>query len=55
MLNRLMRLCLIVLTVMLASGCASVQMASPEQDSQAKTFSVAPDKANIYVYRNEVY
>ena len=35
------------------TGCASVPMASPERDSQAKTFSVKPDKSNIYVYRNE--
>jgi hypothetical protein len=42
-----------VLAVALASGCASVQMASPEQDAAAKSFAVKPDKANIYVYRNE--
>jgi PBP1b-binding outer membrane lipoprotein LpoB len=35
------------------TGCASVPMASPEQDTQAKSFGVKPDKANIYVYRNE--
>ena len=34
-------------------GCASVPMASPEKDSQAKQFSVKPGKANIYLYRNE--
>jgi hypothetical protein len=37
----------------LASGCASVPMATPEQDSAAKTFAVKPGMANIYVYRNE--
>ena len=37
----------------LVTGCASVPMASVERDAQAKTFSVKPDKANIYVYRNE--
>ena len=42
-----------VLALALASGCASVQMASVEQDSAAKTFAVKPGKANIYVYRNE--
>ncbi len=42
-----------VLVVALASGCASVQMASPEQDNAAKTFAIKPGKANIYVYRNE--
>ena len=40
-------------TVVLASGCASVQMASDEQDNAAKSFAVKPGKANIYVYRNE--
>jgi hypothetical protein len=42
-----------VLVVALASGCASVQMASAEQDAAAKSFAVKPGKANIYVYRNE--
>lgn len=35
------------------TGCASVPMASVERDTAAKTFAVKPDKANIYVYRNE--
>lgn len=39
----------------LASGCASVQMASPEMDTSAKSYAVKPNKANIYVYRNEVF
>lgn len=37
----------------LVTGCASVPMASLERDAQTKTFTVKPDKANIYVYRNE--
>ncbi|MDR9751630.1 DUF2846 domain-containing protein [Pseudomonas sp. SZMC_28357] len=37
----------------LTAGCASVDMASDTQDAQAKTFQVSPDKAHIYVYRNE--
>ena len=44
-----------VLTAMLVSGCASVQMASDAQDSAAKTFQVKPGKANIYVFRNETF
>ena len=40
--------------VVLASGCASVEMASPEMDTSAKSYAVKPNKANIYVYRNEV-
>lgn len=30
-------------------------MASVERDAQAKTFSIKPGKANIYVYRNESF
>ena len=37
----------------LTGGCASVKMADESQDAQAKTFQVVPDKAHIYVYRNE--
>ena len=35
------------------SGCASVPMGDPKQDAALKTFKVAPDKAGIYIYRNE--
>lgn len=38
---------------LLLTGCASVPMAAPEKDQQAKTYAVAPGKANIYIYRNE--
>jgi len=34
-------------------GCASVPMGDAKQDTALKTFQVAPDKAGIYVYRNE--
>ena len=34
-------------------GCASVPMGDAKQDAGLKTFQVAPDKAGIYVYRNE--
>ncbi len=37
----------------LSTGCASVKMADDTQDAQAKTFQVSPDKAHIYVFRNE--
>jgi hypothetical protein len=40
--------------VVLASGCASVNMAPPEADSAAKSYAVKPGMGNIYVYRNEV-
>ena len=39
----------------LVTGCASVPMASPEHDARAKAFSVKPDKANLYIYRNEAF
>ncbi len=39
--------------VVLASGCASVQMAPESMDTSAKAYTVKPSKANIYVYRNE--
>lgn len=35
------------------TGCASVPMASPEMDNQAKQFTTVSDKAKIYIYRNE--
>ncbi len=35
------------------TGCASVPMAPPEADTQAKQFITAADKANVYIYRNE--
>ncbi len=41
------------LAILLLTGCASIPMASVEHDTQAKTFAVKPDKANIYLYRNE--
>jgi len=45
----------VVLLALLASGCASVPMASAEKDQAAKSYTVKPGKANIYVYRNEVF
>lgn len=39
--------------VLAVTGCASVPMASPAADAQAKQFQPAPDKARVYVYRNE--
>ena len=35
------------------SGCASVPMGDPKENAALKTFQVAPDKAGIYIYRNE--
>lgn len=39
----------------LLTGCASVPMATPEQDAAAKSFTVKADKANLYIYRNESF
>jgi len=46
---------LIAATVVAMSlvGCASVPKGDPQQDAAAKAFKVAPDKAGVYVYRNE--
>jgi hypothetical protein len=41
--------------VLLLSGCATVPMASLDDDAQAKRFEPEPTKAKIYVYRNEVF
>ena len=51
------KLTALVLTLLLAllSGCASVPMASLEQDTQAKDFSPIPNKAALYIYRNEMF
>lgn len=43
----------LLFSAVLVTGCTSVPMASVERDTQTKTFSVKPDRANIYVYRNE--
>ena len=52
MLKKLIFATAIVASAML-SGCASVPMASPELDNQAKQFTTVPDKAKIYIYRDE--
>lgn len=46
---------LALVPIVLAAGCASVPMESADKDTAAKSFAVAPGKANIYVYRNETY
>jgi hypothetical protein len=37
---------------MLFAGCASVPLASKEQDAKLKTFTAPQDKAGVYIYRN---
>lgn len=41
--------------VLLLTGCASVPMAPLDQDSKAKDFSPIPNKASLYIYRNESF
>ena len=47
------KLAAIFLAAAVAAGCASVPMAAPDADAKAKTFQTSPDKANLYIYRNE--
>lgn len=35
-------------------GCAEVPMADVQQDAAVKTFTIAPDKAGIFIYRDEI-
>ena len=39
------------ISLCLGTGCATAPMADKEAEAQAKTFSVKPNKANIYIYR----
>jgi hypothetical protein len=36
------------------SGCASVHKAGQDADARAKRFAPVPDKALVYIYRNEI-
>lgn len=36
------------------AGCASVPSGDPAQDAALKTFAIAPERAGLYVYRDEV-
>ncbi|MDD4978861.1 MAG: DUF2846 domain-containing protein [Gallionella sp.] len=47
------RILLLALMTLSLVGCASVQMADPAKDAQAKQFTAKPDVAGIYIYRNE--
>jgi hypothetical protein len=42
-----------MLIAMFVAGCASVPMASMDDDATAKSFVVASNKSAIYLYRNE--
>jgi hypothetical protein len=45
--------CAIVIVVALLAGCASQPLAKPEADTLAKLMKAVPDKAVIYLIRNE--
>ena len=46
-----MRLLIILIGACFLAGCASVPMADPMADINAKQFTTVPDKANIYICR----
>ena len=49
--RKLVALCMISASLV---GCASVPMGDPARDLTLKQFEVAPDKAGVYIYRNEL-
>jgi len=46
---------LMVVLALIVSGCASVPMADPARDVELKKFQAKPDKAGLYVFRNETF
>lgn len=51
--KRLIGSILLIITVVFLTGCASVKMASKEEDTTLKKFSIPPTgKAGLYIYRN---
>jgi hypothetical protein len=52
MLKKYLYLATIILSLI---GCASVPMGDPQKDTSAKQFTVNPDKAGVYIYRNETF
>ena len=45
---------LLALITLLVTGCASVPMEALVKDTESKQFVPDPDKASLYIYRNEV-
>ena len=41
--------------ILLLVGCASVPLAPMDRDLKAKAFLTTPDKASLYIYRNESF
>ncbi len=52
--KKIVLLCVVILVAML-TGCASVPMASLDQDSKAKDFTPRSEKATLFIYRNETF
>ncbi len=44
-----------ILFVLLLSGCNSIPLAPESEDTLAKNFQPVPNKAKIYLYRNEFF
>ncbi|WP_287879130.1 DUF2846 domain-containing protein [Aquitalea sp.] len=42
-----------ILLVLQLGGCASTPLADPAQDATRKQFVTKPDRAGLYIYRNE--
>ena len=53
--NRATRLITCIALAAAATGCATTQMASEQEDADAKTFMVPEGRSRIYVYRNETF
>lgn len=45
---------LLALITLLVTGCASVPMEALVKDTESKQFVPDPDKASLYIYRNEI-
>jgi hypothetical protein len=45
----------LILLFTIICGCATHRPATIQQDNKAKTFAIYSGKANIYVYRNEMF
>ena len=46
---------ILLISLAVLTGCASIQYAPPEQDAEAKAFISTPDKSTIYLYRDESF
>lgn len=54
MINKI-KILLLLISISVVSGCASIKKAPVEMDAKAKQFMTVPDKAAVYVYRNETF